>query len=324
MTALTVETMEELITAACRAPSSHNTQPWLFRGEGDVIDVYADRTRALPVNDPADRELTISCGAALFNLQVAADAAGLSPVVHAFPDAHDRDKVAVVRLQRGTPSRYGELSEAIGLRKTHRGRFEPDQPAPDAVSMLDSAAAEQGVVLRWIQPGRERDAVAELVADGDRAQFADRAWRDELASWMRPRNRADGLVTSMLTGWAIRLVVSHFDVGSSTAHKDQDLMRDAPLAGVLATVGDEPSDWLTAGQALQHVLLLAAAHEMAAGYSNQPCQVPHLRQRLRDSLGLGAAPQAVFRLGVPAGKGPRTPRRALTEVFMPAIDQGER
>jgi hypothetical protein len=29
----------------------------------------ADRTRALPVTDPEDRELTISCGCALFNLR---------------------------------------------------------------------------------------------------------------------------------------------------------------------------------------------------------------------------------------------------------------
>ena len=32
---------------------------------------YADRTRALPVVDPDDRELTISCGSALFNMQLA-------------------------------------------------------------------------------------------------------------------------------------------------------------------------------------------------------------------------------------------------------------
>jgi hypothetical protein len=32
-----------------------------------AIDVLADRTRALPVNDPEDRELTISCGCAVFN-----------------------------------------------------------------------------------------------------------------------------------------------------------------------------------------------------------------------------------------------------------------
>lgn len=315
MNAVAVDIMEELITAACRAPSSHNTQPWLFRREGNVIGVYADRSRALPVNDPAGRELTISCGAALFNLQVAAGAAGLSLVVHTFPNSHDVDHLASICLQAGTPGRYGELGDPIWLRRTHRGRFEPDEPAPEAVSMLNAAAAEHGVVLRWIPPGLEREAVARLVADGDRAQFADQAWRRELASWMRPRHRADGLPTPMLTGWVIRFVVSHFDMGRRTAHKDAEMLRDAPLVGVLATRGDEPMDWLTAGQALEHVLLVAAARGIMAGYSNQPCQVPHLRQRLQDSVDLDAAAQAVIRIGVPSVNGPMAPRRAASEAL---------
>ena len=43
--------------------------PWIFRITTDnTIKLYADRTRALPVVDPKDRALTISCGAILFNL----------------------------------------------------------------------------------------------------------------------------------------------------------------------------------------------------------------------------------------------------------------
>jgi nitroreductase len=54
-----------LVGDAVRAPSSHNTQPWRFRVDGDTVALYADRGRALPENDPDDRELVISCGAAL-------------------------------------------------------------------------------------------------------------------------------------------------------------------------------------------------------------------------------------------------------------------
>jgi hypothetical protein len=58
----TPTTAESLVSAAVRAPSSHNTQPSWFRCAGETIELYADRSRALPVNDPFDRELTISCG----------------------------------------------------------------------------------------------------------------------------------------------------------------------------------------------------------------------------------------------------------------------
>ena len=50
-----------LLKYAILAPSSHNTQPWLFKiVDNNVIEVYADRTRALPVVDPEDRALTLS------------------------------------------------------------------------------------------------------------------------------------------------------------------------------------------------------------------------------------------------------------------------
>ncbi|WP_448522145.1 hypothetical protein [Schleiferia thermophila] len=81
-----MKSTESLIQKAVRAPSSHNTQPWIFHVAESAINLYADRTRALPVNDPDDRELTISCGCALMNLRVAAAAEGLDARLEALPD----------------------------------------------------------------------------------------------------------------------------------------------------------------------------------------------------------------------------------------------
>ena len=48
------------------------SQPWSFRiVAGDRIELRADPARWLKVGDPRARGLTISCGAALFNLRMA-------------------------------------------------------------------------------------------------------------------------------------------------------------------------------------------------------------------------------------------------------------
>src|ERR1700756_4281350 len=70
---------------AVLAPSNHNAQPWRFTIDDDTIEVCADRTRALPVVDPFDRELLISCGAALLNLRVALSHFGLAYAITLFP-----------------------------------------------------------------------------------------------------------------------------------------------------------------------------------------------------------------------------------------------
>lgn len=49
-----------LLNYALLAPSEYNTQPWLFRVQGDSVEILADHSRRLPVVDPDDRELLIS------------------------------------------------------------------------------------------------------------------------------------------------------------------------------------------------------------------------------------------------------------------------
>ena len=49
-----------------KAPSLHNSQPWLFHAGPAHVDVHADRARQLQVLDLAGRELLISVGAAVF------------------------------------------------------------------------------------------------------------------------------------------------------------------------------------------------------------------------------------------------------------------
>ena len=82
------QTMVDLVAAATMAPSMHNTQPWRFRVEqaSQTIGLYADPARMLRFGDPDGRALHIACGAALFNLRLAATVAGRQPVFRLLPD----------------------------------------------------------------------------------------------------------------------------------------------------------------------------------------------------------------------------------------------
>jgi hypothetical protein len=88
---LNTSAVTAFIEAAAAAPSLHNAQPWKFRfhpGSG-TLQLYADPERGLPATDPDGRGLHLGCGAALFNLRVAAVAAGREPTVRLLPDASD-------------------------------------------------------------------------------------------------------------------------------------------------------------------------------------------------------------------------------------------
>ena len=313
---IAAELMRELIASAVLAPSSHNTQPWLFVAGRDYIDVIADRRRALPVNDPHDRELTISCACALFNLRVAAAHAKLCAEVSLLPEGSSADLLARLRLSRTDKSPpEAALHAAVAARRTVRERFQATPVDDEAMVALARAAESEGAMLDVIAFPPQRYALAELVAEGDRLLWAQASWRRELAAWMHPRRSGDGLSMPALAVPVAQAVVRTFDMGHGVAAKDRQLADESPLLAVLATEGDTTTDWLVAGQALQRSLLSGVQLGLQASYLNQPVQMAATREKLRARIGIRGVPQLVLRWGRPVNAVSASPRRPVAEVL---------
>ncbi len=309
--------LETLLEAAVLAPSSHNTQPWIFEVSESRILLLADRTRALPANDPDDRELTISCGAALFNLRVAAASAGIKLKVSILPKPDDDDLLAVVDLDGGPPysAQVAELYSEIPRRRTYRKRFEA-KPVPESVLVELARAAEQEEAwLRVLSKEDVRQQAAKLIAEGDAIQWANRTWRRELAAWMHPRRKGDGLTVPGFVAPIAQAVVRTFDMGNGVGAKDSQLAEESPVLVILGTRGDSQADWLKAGQALERLLLSACGAGLQASYLNQPIQTASLRPNLQHAIGATGFPQILLRIGFPSEELPATPRRRLEAVI---------
>jgi Nitroreductase family len=313
-----------LVSYAILAPSGHNTQPWLFRVAGGALELFADRTRALPVVDPDDRALVISCGASLYTLRVAIRHFGFTDQVELFPDRLQPDLLARVALGVPKPATDDDDQRflAIPHRRSNRQPYEPRSVPGAVLSQLQTAATEQSVWLTVAEGEKTRNAVADLVAAGDRIQASSKPFRRELAAWIhhnRTRSR-DGMpgyahgmgdLMSLLGPFVLRT----FDWGDGQAARDRQLATGSPVLAVIGTAADDPPSWLAAGQALSSVLLLARAHGVSASFLNQPIEVPELRPQLRNCIGMTGYPQLLLRLGY--GPNARaTPRRPVAEVLV--------
>ncbi|WP_321809686.1 Acg family FMN-binding oxidoreductase [Burkholderia sp. BCC1985] len=316
--------LRELLGYAVLAPSSHNSQPWRFLVNGATISVCADRVRALPVVDPFDRELIISCGAALLNLRVALNHAGLAHTIGTFPSEVDPDLLALVRVcdDGYSDASLGALFDAIAERVTTRAPFESTAVPHEIQQALIAAGVAEGADVACVDALAHRARVAELVAEADRQQFADPRFRRELASWIDPRRHADGMpafaagVPALLDFAApvVTMAVRTFDLGDGLAALHHQLVGASPLIVCIATVRDDREAWLAAGQALERILLVATRAGYTASYLNQPIETAGLRAHLRHMLGLRGEPQLLLRVG----RGPHTPhspRRPLDEVI---------
>lgn len=312
-----------MLRYAILAPSSHNTQPWRFCVHANTVDVYADRTRALPVADPDERELIMSCGAALYHLRTAIHYFGHTCHIELFPDLANPSFLASIRLgfKADTETEDILLFQAIPKRRTNRHAYAEVALPPALIEALQKEARSEGCWLRPIDYEDERYAVAELVDSADHIQWANPAFRKELASWLQPNKseQGDGIPgyaegLGDLASAAGPLVVRTFNLGNGRAARDREIALHSPFLAVLGSEADTPGDWLMAGQALARVLLRARIEDVWGSFLNQALEVPETRTKLTELLDLKGAPQILLRLGF-ATEVPPTPRRPLSDVL---------
>ena len=312
-----------LLNYAVLAPSSHNTQPWLFELYEDRIKLFADTSRAMPVSDSYNRELMISCGAALGNLAIAANYFGLTCGFEYFPDERDGNHLANVYLSSGHTVTANErrLFSAIKDRTTTRTAF-LSYSLPSSVSAyLEKEAKEAEIELKFITDQTQRSTIAELITDADRMHFADPKFRDELSQWIRANNsgQTDGITTTSkwtpdLVAKIESMIIKRFDVGSSVAAKDKDLTEHSPILAVIATKSEDPSQWLATGMFLSRFLHYLTAIGVAVGYLNQAVEILEIRKTLRDQAGVSGYPQLMLRMGK-AEFAKQSARRPLEDVI---------
>ncbi|MEU9450329.1 nitroreductase [Streptomyces sp. NPDC048277] len=317
-------TLTALVADATAAPSLHNAQPWSFRylSADGILRLYADESRALPRTDPDSRGLHLGCGAALFNLRVAAAAAGRTPVVRLLPDPADPTLLAEVALAGGEPpdQTLAALSPAIPRRHSSRRPFS-ERPLPaDLEDRMCEAAAAEGAQL--VFPGTWHvQELLELVQDAEGREALDPGLRAERAHWTRTGaagadGTADGIPAEAFGPgrYGPATPVRDFAAGRPVPGRGWAVFEKNPHIALLGTGHDGPADWLRAGQALERVLLVATAGGLVASMVSQTLEWPELRRLTRDPSSGMAHVQMAIRLGY-GPEGHPSPRRPPNEVL---------
>ena len=328
---------------ATYAPSVHNTQPWRLELRGDELALHADRERQLTVLDPSGRQLMISIGCALLNARVALAGAGIVPEVSRFPDPHQPDLVA--RLRIGKPARVADdtdyaddiddpdgtrnaaggdpelaaLDHVLELRQTNRRHFADDDVPADLLARLEAAVAAESALLYVVHDADHRVIVASLSQHADDVENLNPAYRAELRAWTTDDpQRRDGvrdLAVPHVDGSAQDEVpIRDFD-SRGTGYLPGDTRSSRKQCLVLVcSPSDTPMQWLRTGEALERMLLEVTRHGFAASPLTQVTEVPSARAQLRRELGLIAYPSVLVRIGrAPAT--PSSPRRRLVDVL---------
>lgn len=315
---LPADPMERLVWFARLAPSTHNTQPWRFVLARDTVDVFADLSRWLPNADRNRRELYVSLGCALESLLVAADYEGLGASTQLFPVRGDDSYVARVTLQAGGAKRddaAGGLLHFARRRHTSHRDFDPARRlSEDGLRSLREAVDGEAVALHMMD-GNGDTPVAALVGRAEGVLLADRAYREELGTWIG----AGALGTRWLLSKLGQLAVTRLPVQHRVVQAEAGWLASAPHVGLLSTPDDSRASQVRAGQAYLRIALMCESRDMRTQPMSAPLELAETRVALAQAFGAGGRmAQQFFRIGHAEPEQQRMARRPLREVMVRA------
>jgi len=308
-------TVRAALTLASRAPSLHNSQPWLWRVGPHSLHLYADRSLHLKHADPDQREFIVSCGAALNHCVLALAAMGWQATIHRLPNPDEPDHLASITLHRHPATETDViLAAAISNRRTDRRNFSSRPVDLGDVAWMGARVARMGVSLRRVETTSDfkailTQAVWQHAYDSDYAR--------ELTTWSG-RYAATAGVPARNTPESDphSAVPARFFAGSAL-----DQSPHAPPAydnGVLLALGTSADDELSrlrAGEATSVALLTATTRGLATCLVSEVLEVAETRKMLRSEIFDDRYhPQILVRVGwapVDAEPLPATPRRPV-------------
>lgn len=293
-----------LIEQAVKAPSGHNTQPWIFRISETEIDICPDYSRALPVVDPDNRELFVSLGCAAENLCIAASHKGYRTTVTVAEDG-----TICIRLDRHADVTPSPLFAQIALRQTNRRVYDGRIIPTADIDQLRAVEVAPSVHIHFYERGTPAfNAIAELIYRGNSLQMQDDEFKAELRSWMRYNKKHrdaqhDGLSYDIFGAPNLPRFISENVIAGALNERSQNRGDRKKIASashliLLTTRNNVVEQWVALGRTLERLLLTSTEMGLAHAYLNPPNELPELAHELADTLDLpGEYPTILLRIG---------------------------
>lgn len=326
--------LASILDAAVRAPSAHNTQPWLLRWLGDSLEVRVNYARCLPAADPSYADILHSLGAMLENILLTLIQLGYAPE-YKVAEHLDLDAPIVMvwwkKSNVATPDPM--LYRMIPIRRTSRLPYVLEPVKPAALDALRGAVSSP-CTLHFLTDANAIHEVRSLTAIANAELLAAIPTAMELHEWIRFSSRdrrwyRDGLTAACL-GWSrweaaiAKVILSPAMLRFLTrlglhralcANQDQQ----APPTPALCLLMVETAHCVSrieAGRSLQRLWLTAAKFGLVTHPLNAALDISVTRDRLLDAFHASPSHHHVnlFRLGrsaVPA----RSPRLPADEIL---------
>jgi len=293
---------------AVRAPSTHNSQPWLFRIGANTVEVHADWAKKLPYGDKDGRDMCISVGACIEHTRVAFSYFGMLEglVVNEAVVLSDKKPIAIFMVHRstGTDETLLQTICAIEGRFNARGPFLKKE-IPHALLRGIEEASEPGISFAILTEHADIMRFADLTGEGMRVAHRVPEFRGEIAKWMinNYSKKKEGIPGyTMLAPGLLSLIlpslIGRFNLGGVLSKLNH--LSIASSSGVIIfSSKDSPSSWVHVGMLFARMSLSLNVENIRTSVYVASIEMPDIRSRLKELLPTDEMPQFACAFGYP-------------------------
>lgn len=273
--------LEHLATAAMRAPSGGNTQPWQIALTEDAITVGIDPDHTSTM-DLKFRGSAVALGAALLNIKIAAaEHHVLGPVT--VTTAGSAPLQAIMRItDDGNDPALARLYKPMLARESNRHYGTPKPLDGATITQLIDAAEQHGARLRLITQRDDIAQAATILAAADRVRFLTPHLHQEMISELRWPGDPDpdtGIdvrslefdpgemaVLDVLRRPDVMEQLAEWDAGSALGDDMRDRVLASSALAVVTITGSDLRAYAAGGSAVEAVWISAQQQ----GFGVQP------------------------------------------------------
>jgi hypothetical protein len=290
------------------SPSRNNTRPWKIEVRGREIHVYADMSKRLDAVDPYNREMFISLGCVLANIEITAEYYDLSYSTYIFSGKITNNLVAIINFPSNKlpKTQYPvSLFHTIPIRYVNRSNYARLYIKKKDLDYIENSVNWiEGISVYISNNQSTKNYLAELTFQAEQEQFDNTLFRQEMLHWIKTNNKREGLPLNAFHFSPVNNIVfsmyKNYNFGIDKEEFDKELIENSPYIGILMSESDSMEDWVSTGVAFQVLALCATSLGLAYHPMTSILELPYYRNKVRDLIESTKVPQMFFRLGYPS------------------------
>jgi hypothetical protein len=299
----------DILSMASFAPSGHNTQPWKIRvTEPGKWMLGSVRQRWFPGVDPANRELMLSIGAFLRNLEIAANIKGFSADIDILSIDPKDNSIAEITLKKTKSSSFN-IEKILSRRTVRNGLLNNPLSASDYSFIANGNKDDFHYIPRG---SKEASYLQTATIEANRTQASrEPAW-EELSNWIRwsnsdARKYRNGLTPASMdikgpAGWFVRHFYSKKTVLTDDFRKKSVEMVEEQVSNyggwiIISSLKSDIASLISTGSKFQDMFLNTREKMIAIHPMTQILEELPFRDNVNKELGVGKKVQFILRAG---------------------------